>query len=90
MELSNSKIKKMSYICSKKPPPYFSAQAGGKNKKNKKNKKKSKKIHLEKNSLYFKKWNFFALILKKIKKQKPWKKLLIFQIYTDISTYICI
>ena len=40
---------------------------------------KNKKIHLEKNFLYFTKWNFLALILKKFRKQKPRKKFLLFQ-----------
>ena len=40
---------------------------------------KIKKIHPEKNSLYFRKWNLLALILKKFRKRKPRKKILIFQ-----------
>ena len=37
------------------------------------------KIYPEKNSLYFRKWNFLALILKKFSKRKPPKKFLIFK-----------
>ena len=40
---------------------------------------KINKIHLEKNSLYFVKWNFLALILKEFGKRIPGKKLLIFR-----------
>ena len=36
--------------------------------------KKKKKIHAEKNSLYFSKWNFLTLILKNFKEQKPPQK----------------
>ena len=38
-----------------------------------------KKIRPEKSSLYFRKWNLLALILKKFRKRKPRKKFLIFQ-----------
>ena len=34
--------------------------------------KKILKIHPEKNSLYFWKWNFLPLILKNFRKRKPW------------------
>ena len=40
---------------------------------------KSKKIHLEKISLYFRKWNFLALILKNFRKQMPEKNSLYFR-----------
>ena len=40
---------------------------------------KIKKIHPERNSLYFRRWNFLALVLKKFRKQKPRKKFLLFQ-----------
>ena len=41
--------------------------------------RKNKKIHTQKNSFYFRKWNFLALILKKFRKQTPPKKFIIFQ-----------
>ena len=39
---------------------------------------KIKKIYPEKNSLYFMKWNFLAVILKNFRNRKPRKKFLIF------------
>ena len=39
---------------------------------------KIKKIYPEKDSLYFRKWNFLALILKKFRKRKPRKFFLYF------------
>ena len=39
---------------------------------------KIKKIYSEKDSLYFRKWNFLALILKKFRKRKPRKKFIYF------------
>ena len=62
MELSNSKIKRF-FIFSQKSPQQFSAQV-----------QKRKKIHPPKNSLYFRKWNFLALILQKFQETKTRKK----------------
>ena len=39
---------------------------------------KIKKIYSEKDSLYFRKWNFLALILKKFRKRKPRKNFIYF------------
>ena len=39
---------------------------------------KIKKLYPEKDSLYFRKWNFLALILKKFRKRKHRKKILYF------------
>ena len=52
--------KKAFLIFSQKSPPHFLVQA-----------RKYKKIHSEKNLLYFRKYNFLALILKKIQETEP-------------------
>ena len=44
---------------------------------------KIKKIHPEKNSLYFRKWNFLALILKKVRKRKPRKNVVLLSRFPD-------
>ena len=85
MELSNSKIKKMSYICSKKPPPYFSAQAGKKKKKKKKKTKKNKKKPPGKKFLIFQE---VELLCSNIKKNQETETLEKTPYISDIHRYI--
>ena len=72
MELSNSKIKKF-IIFLKKAFPTFQLKPHP-------SPHLKKKFRPEKNSLYFEKWNFLTLRLKRFRKRKPRKKtFLIFQ-----------
>ena len=50
--------------------------------------KKNKKSTSLKNSLYFSKWNFLALIIKNFKERKPRKKFLIFREIELLSSNI--